>query len=239
MASHTIDQNRVQGIRPTQWLALIGVYLIIPLVLWLTSGDLRWWQAWAYSGLIFIAGVGGRVAADRRHPGLMAERVKFVQATDIKPWDRVLAPLTAVSVSYPLYIAAGLDHRFGGSPVFPVWLNLLGLILCALGYGLAIWALVENRFFSSVVRIQVERGHVVCDSGPYHIVRHPGYAGNILPLAGIVLALSSLWTIIPAAIALIIVVIRTALEDRTLQEELPGYRDYAGRVRYRLFPGIY
>ncbi|WP_455376590.1 methyltransferase family protein, partial [Kaarinaea lacus] len=94
-------------------------------------------------------------------------------------------------------------------------------------------------FFSSVVRIQTDRGHVVCDSGPYRFVRHPGYAGNIFPPFGIVLALGSLWTLIPAAAALIIAVIRTVLEDQTLQEELSGYRDYARRVRYRLIPGVY
>ena len=99
--------------------------------------------------------------------------------------------------------------------------------------------MVENRFFSTMVRIQTDRGHTVCDSGPYRIVRHPGYAGNMLALPGIVLALGSGWTIIPALVALIIAVIRTRLEDRTLQDELPGYRDYARRVRYRLFPGIY
>ncbi|HOO51445.1 MAG TPA: isoprenylcysteine carboxylmethyltransferase family protein, partial [Alphaproteobacteria bacterium] len=91
----------------------------------------------------------------------------------------------------------------------------------------------------SVVRIQTDRGHVVCDSGPYRIVRHPGYAGNILPLLGIVLALDSVWTLIPATVALIITVIRTALEDQTLQEELPGYQEYTRRVHYRLIPGIY
>jgi len=99
--------------------------------------------------------------------------------------------------------------------------------------------LIENRFFSSVVRIQVDRGHVVCDSGPYRIVRHPGYAGNMLALPGMVLALSSTWTLVPAAVALIIAVIRTVLEEQTLQDELPGYRDYARRVRYRLIPGIF
>jgi protein-S-isoprenylcysteine O-methyltransferase Ste14 len=144
-----------------------------------------------------------------------------------------------LSVGFPLVIVAGLDHRFGWSPVFPLWLIVLGIFLIALGYAFSVWAFVENRFFSSVVRIQTDRGHVVCDSGPYRIVRHPGYAGNILPLLGIVLALSSLWTLIPAAVALVIAVIRTALEDRTLQDELPGYKEYARRVRYRLFPGIY
>jgi protein-S-isoprenylcysteine O-methyltransferase Ste14 len=123
--------------------------------------------------------------------------------------------------------------------VFPLWLILIGLVMIALGYAFGVWALAENRFFSGVVRIQLDRGHMVCDSGPYRIVRHPGYAGNILALPGMVLALASIWTLIPAAIALIIAVTRTALEDRTLQEELPGYRDYAKRVRYRLFPLIY
>ena len=157
----------------------------------------------------------------------------------VKAWDRVLAPLMAISVSFPLVIVAGLDHRYGWSPAFPRWLNILGLVLIAVGYALAAWALVENRFFSGVVRIQTERGHVVCDSGPYRIMRHPGYAGNVLPLPGIVLGLGTVWTLIPAVVALIIIVTRTALEDRTLQEELPGYREYAQRVRYRLFPGIW
>jgi len=89
------------------------------------------------------------------------------------------------------------------------------------------------------VRIQTDRGHVVCDSGPYRIVRHPGYAGSLPPLLGIALALGSLWTLIPAAGALIIAVVRTVREDQTLHEELPGYRDYARRVSYRLVPGIY
>lgn len=145
----------------------------------------------------------------------------------------------SVSVSFPLIIVAGLDHRFGWSPSFSIWLNILGLALIAVGYTFASWAMIENRFFSGVVRIQLDRGHTVCDSGPYRIVRHPGYAGNILALPGIVLALGSLWTIIPAVVAVIIVVIRTALEDRTLQEELPGYLNYARGVHYRLIPGIY
>ena len=177
--------------------------------------------------------------AEPRHPRLLAERAKFRNAPDAKSWDKVLSPLMSVSVSFPLFVVAGLDHRFGWSPVFPAWITILGFILIVLGYTFAGWALAENRFFSSMVRIQADRGHVVCDSGPYRIIRHPGYAGNILPLPGIVLALGSVWTIIPAIIALVITVIRTVLEDRTLQDELPGYRDYVLRVRYRLIPGIF
>jgi protein-S-isoprenylcysteine O-methyltransferase Ste14 len=169
----------------------------------------------------------------------MAERQNIKNIRNAKTWDRVLAPLMAVSIGFPMVIVAGLDHRYHWSAEFPLWLNVLGFILISLGYAFAASALAENRFFSSVVRIQTDRGHVVCDSGPYRFVRHPGYAGNIPPLIGIVLALSSVWTLIPAAVALIVTVIRTELEDQTLQEELPGYRDYARRVRYRLIPGIY
>lgn len=233
------DNNTVPSIPPIKWVATIVVYLIIPLILFICAGDPGWWQAWVFSLLIFTAGIGGRILAERRHPGLLAERQSRAKFNEAKDWDKVLSPLMSFSVGFPQVIVAGLDHRFGWSHVLPLWLNFLGLFLIAIGYGFAVWALVENRFFSGVVRIQTDREHKVCDSGPYKILRHPGYAGNILALPGIVFALSSLWTIIPAAAALVIVVIRTALEDRTLQEELPGYREYTQRVRYRLFPGIY
>ncbi len=239
MASTTINPKSVQTVKPFQWIALAVVYLLIPLVFWICGGDLGWWQAWVYSTLIIIAGVGMRIWANLRHPGLEAERAKFGKAQDVKGWDKILAPLVALSVGFPLYIIAGLDHRFHWSPIFLPWINILGLILCAIGYCLAGWALIENRFFSSVVRIQTERGHAVCDSGPYRFIRHPGYSGNIWPLAGIVLALNSLWAIIPAAIALALILTRTELEDRTLRGELPGYSEYTQQVHYKLIPWIY
>jgi len=239
MSSKTVSQKAVQTGSPRQWIGIIVLYLFIPLALLACGGDLGLWQAWIYSLLVVAAGIGGRIWAEQRHPGLMAERQNIEKIQSAKAWDKVLAPLMALSLGFPLVIVAGLDHRYGWSPEFPLWLIVLGFILISLGYAFAAWALAENRFFSSVVRIQTDRGHVVCDSGPYRIVRHPGYAGNIPPLLGIVLALGSVWTLIPAAVALIIAVIRTALEDQTLWEELPGYRDYAQRVRYRLVPGIY
>lgn len=239
MPSKTADPDTVRGVTPREWFGQVVLYLSIPLILLACGGDIRWWQAWLYAPLIFAAGLGGRVWAERRHPGLMAERTRSLWAADVKAWDKVLAPLMAISFSFPLVIVAGLDHRFGWSPAFPVWLKFIGICLVALGYAFATWALAENRFFSSMMRIQTDRGHEVCDSGPYRLVRHPGYAGNLLAAAGIVLALSSVWTLIPVGVALVIAVIRTALEDRALQEELPGYREYAGRVRYRLFPGAY
>ena len=237
----TDEQAAVE--RPTRltWLRVTVVYLLVPLLLLLCGGDVDWWEAWIFSLQIVAAALLGRLWAERRHPGLLAERqrVRFEDTTDVKPWDKVLAPLMAISLSFPLVIVAGLDHRHGWSPEFPIGLKILGFIAIALGYLFGVWAMAENRFFSSMVRIQTDRGHSVCDSGPYRFVRHPGYAGNILPLPGIVLALGSVWTLIPAAVAIVILIVRTALEDRTLQEELPGYRDYAEVVRYRLIPGIY
>ena len=239
MSAKTASDEAALTASPRHWIRLVSVYLLIPLILFICGGDIGWWQAWLYSLLIVAAGIGGRMWAEQRHPGLMAERQNIENIQNAKAWDKVLAPLMALSVGYPMVAVAGLDHRYNWSSEFPLWLIALGFILILLGYSFATWALAENRFFSSVVRIQADRGHVVCDSGPYRFVRHPGYAGNILALFGIVLALNSVWTLIPATVASIIGLIRTALEDQTLQEELPGYRDYARRVRYRLIPWIY
>ena len=239
MSAKTVNDETAQTVSPRQWIRLVAVYLLIPLILLICGGKLGWWQAWLYSMLFLAAAIGGRVWAEQRHPGLTAERQNTESIQNAKAWDKVLAPLMAVSVGFPMVIVAGLDHHYNWSPEFPLWLSVMGFILIASGYAFAAWALAENRFFSSVVRIQTDRGHVVCDSGPYRLVRHPGYAGNMLALFGIVIALGSAWTLIPAALASIITVIRTSLEDRTLQEELPGYRDYTQRVRFRLIPGIY
>ena len=239
MPAQTVNEEAAQTSSFRQWLGIVMVYLLIPLILLICGGDLGWWQAWLYSLLIFAAGIGGHMWAEQRHPGLLAERQNIKKIQNAKAWDKVLAPLMAVSIGFPLVIVAGLDHRYSSSPEFPLWLMVIGFILISSGYAFALWAMAENRFFSSVVRIQTDRGHEVCDSGPYRFVRHPGYAGNILPPFGIALALGSLWTLIPAAVALIITLLRTALEDQTLQEELSGYRGYARRVRYRLIPGIY
>ncbi len=239
MPEQTPPNTPARTASPRQWIRLVAVHLLIALTLLLCGGDPGWWQAWLYSLLLVLAGVGGRMWAERRHPGLMAERQDPDSFQQAKAWDRVLAPLMAVSISFPVVIVAGLDHRHHGSPEFPAWLIATGFVLITVGYGFASWAVVENRFFSSVVRVQMDRGHEVCDTGPYRVVRHPGYAGNVLALFGVVLALNSVWTLVPVAVAFVIAVVRTELEDRTLQAELPGYPDYARRVRYRLVPGLY
>ncbi|MDU8926927.1 isoprenylcysteine carboxylmethyltransferase family protein [Alisedimentitalea sp. MJ-SS2] len=232
-------QTEDQKVSAGQWIRLAVVYLLIPLVLLISGGDFGWWQAWLYVPLIVAAGLGGRIWAELRHPGLTAARQDVETLQNAKAWDKILAPLMAISIAYPVVIVAGLDHRFDWSPDFGCWVIAIGFVLIAIGYAFAAWAFAENRFFFSVVQVQTDRGHTVCDSGPYRVVRHPGYAGNILALFGIVLALGSNWALIPVVFATGVSVLRTALEDQTLQQELPGYPDYAARVRYRLIPGLY
>ncbi len=239
MPSSTVDTHSTEKSKPSHWIGLILLHLIIALILFICAGDFGWWQAWGYAVLFFLAGIGGRYLAEKRHPGIMAERINADKMTTAKGWDKVLAPLMAISLTFPLLIVAGLDHRYGWTAPFATGVTVLGLLLIAVGYAFSAWALIENRFFSSTVHIQTERGHTVCDSGPYRVVRHPGYAGHMLALVGIIMALNSLWTLIPAVAAVVIAVMRTALEDRTLHEELEGYLAYAQRVRYRLLPGIY
>lgn len=238
--SQSSSANRVsKPLSFGQWAKVAVAYLLFSLVIFISAWNFLWWQAWVYSLILIVLGVGPRMLAERRHPGLMADRLKYGRGQEVKAWDRILAPLMAIAISFPLFIVAGLDHRFGWTNDFPLWINWTGLFLVVLGYGFGGRAMIENRYFTSMVRIQFDRGHQVCDSGPYRLVRHPGYAGNLLALFGIVLALNSLWTFIPALFAVVISIIRTALEDQTLQAELSGYRDYAARVRYRLIPGIW
>ena len=237
MSIKTFNQKIENGTSLRHWFRLTLAYLLIPFFLFISSGDFEWFEGWLYSILILLSGIGSRVLAEQRHPGLTSERQNIKKYQSSKSWDKLLAPLMAFSLVFPMVIVSGLDHRFNWSSDFPIWVNIFGFVLIALGYSFASWALVENRFFFSLVRI--DQSHTVCDTGPYQFVRHPGYAGNLLPLFGISFALESLWALIPAMIAIIITVIRTALEDKTLMKELSGYRDYSHRVRYRLIPLFY
>jgi protein-S-isoprenylcysteine O-methyltransferase Ste14 len=129
--------------------------------------------------------------------------------------------------------------RYGWSTM-PIWLWPLGAALYAASQAVATWCMVVNRFFEKTARIQTDQGHAVVQAGPYRHIRHPGYAATIVGFNfGTALMLGSWWALVPAVLASIVLVVRTALEDRMLLDELPGYRDYAGRVRFRLVPGLW
>jgi len=134
---------------------------------------------------------------------------------------------------------AGLDVRFGWARDPSVAWHLAGAIVLAVGLEVTSWAMLANAYFSTAVRIQSDRGQTVCTTGPYRFVRHPGYVGVILQCISAPILLGSLWALIPGITATVLIVIRTSLEDRTLQAELTGYQDYVRKVRYRLVPGIW
>jgi protein-S-isoprenylcysteine O-methyltransferase Ste14 len=212
--------------------------VVIPLLPLLISRRWDWWEAWTYAGISILGFAISRMLAARRHPDILSERAKFLQHKDAKPFDKILSPLVGLGGGI-IPIIAGLDELFQWSPGFSPTVKIISLIIILAGYTLASYALIENRFFSGMVRIQTDRGHKVVSGGPYRWVRHPGYAGSLITYPVIPLLLDSEWTFIPAILLIIILVIRTYLEDKTLQKELPGYADYANKVRYRLVPWVW
>lgn len=220
-------------------IVMLAVFIVlIPFLPLLISRHWSWWEAWVY-GILYILGFAvSRALAARRHPDLLAERARFLQHEDAKFFDKLLAPLLGI-VSALIPVVAGLDELLDWSPAFSLPVKIVALLIILAGYAISSYALIENRFFSGQVRIQTERGQHVVSTGPYRWMRHPGYAGGLLLYLASPIFLDSSWTFIPAITTLIVTVIRTILEDKTLQDELTGYREYAKRVRYRLLPGVW
>lgn len=214
------------------------VSLMFPVLLFLSAGRLDWWMGWAYVVLVVSITVISRYWMFRLNPDLLKERTQALSREDTKSWDKIIAPIVTISPLVQI-IVAGLDFRFDWSPTFALWVELFGIVLLFIGYLLMTWAMLANAFFSSTVRIQTDRGQQVVTEGPYHIVRHPSYVGLLIGSVGTSLALSSVWTLIPAVVVIGVLVIRTQLEDAALHNELPGYSDYAEKTRYRLIPGLW
>jgi protein-S-isoprenylcysteine O-methyltransferase Ste14 len=245
MAQH-VSQQQSQNAAPQSritartWIQVVAVILILPaIILFGSAGTLRWPMAWLLLGLTVGSFIISRLIAWRIHPDLLRERGRMMDHDDTAPFDRVLAPLLALVGPVLIELVAGFALRFDWLPVFPLWAEWIGVGFYLLGSVFGSWALAVNRFFSGVVRIQKERGHHVVTSGPYAIVRHPGYLGACLSYLGMVLMLGSPWVLIPYAFQQVVLFVRTALEDRTLHAELPGYAEYAQQTRFRLLPGIW
>lgn len=214
---------------------LSGV-LIIGIVLFLSAGRLDWWPAWIYLGVYILLLVYNSLTLMRKNPDLINERGRM--AENQKSWDKIIMAIY-LPLSLSVMAVAGLDGgRFAWSSV-PLWGYITGFILVTLSYLLIYSTMRTNAFLSTVVRIQDERGHQVVSSGPYRYVRHPMYAGMPALWIGTSIFLGSWWALIPAGFVVVLFIIRTALEDRMLQQELPGYAEYAQKTRYRLVPGIW
>jgi protein-S-isoprenylcysteine O-methyltransferase Ste14 len=225
-------------ISPTYLIGMLSVVILLPLLPLLISGRWEWWEAWVFAFIQTLGFFISRGLAARRHPDIIAERAGSFQNPAAKPWDRVLAPLVAFG-SQVIGLAAGLEMRLEPVAEFSLPLKLAALVLLFLGYGLGAYALIENRFFSGTVRIQNERGHHVVTTGPYAWMRHPGYSGFLFYILVAPIWLDSPWSYLVVGGLAILLVLRTHLEDQTLQAELPGYAEYAQKVRYRLVPGVW
>jgi protein-S-isoprenylcysteine O-methyltransferase Ste14 len=216
---------------------LLAWTLAFAALLFAAAGTFAWPAAWAYLAIVTAITVVYAAIVVRLHPGLIEERLR--PPADAKRWDKPLVAIVAVVGPMVLLLLCGLDHRFGWSGPSPAWAQAAGLTAAAAGGALSNWAVAANPFFSGLVRIQRDRGHRVVESGPYRYVRHPAYAGSMIYMPGVALALGSRVALAAAAVLCAVLAVRTALEDRTLHEELEGYADYARRVRFRLIPGVW
>jgi protein-S-isoprenylcysteine O-methyltransferase Ste14 len=234
MGSYILDMNKKLILRYTVR-ETMGIVVMAAALFW-SAGRTNWWPVWAALALMLAWSFATAVVILRSNPGLLAERLGPRKGA--KLWDTVIMSLLGL-VQLAHYIVAGLDQRFGWTGDFPLAVQVAALVLCALGYALVVWATATNAFFSQIVRIQSERGHVVVANGPYQYIRHPAYAGAILYELTTAILLASWWALIPSIISAILLIIRTILEDRTLHAELAGYPDYALKVNHRLLPGVW
>jgi protein-S-isoprenylcysteine O-methyltransferase Ste14 len=215
----------------------IAIFIVLQaVVLFLAAGRLNWTWAWVYLGICLVSVAINGTFLLRTSPETIAERGRPQETQD---WDKVVGGLWALVLYLVLPLVAGLDVRSGWTRELSLAWNLAGAVVLAAGLGLGGWAMIANAYFSTAVRIQSDRGQTVCRSGPYRFVRHPGYVGFILQSLGTPLLLGSLWALIPGIVAAALMVIRTSFEDRMLQAELPGYREYTQQVRHRLLPGVW
>lgn len=219
--------------------ATVIMFLLPAIVLLGAAGTLDWPMAWVYLGMTAAFGLVSRIIIMGENPDLLVERASGLGRRDTPGWDRTLMPLTAIAGPLAMLLVAGLDKRFAGSPPIFLWMRLTAIAVLAVGCLIGTWATVVNRYFSAVVRIQKDRGHKVASSGPYRVVRHPGYAGATAAHLAFPVMAGVLWALVPAVIVIGLIVLRTALEDRMLRTQLKGYREYSRRVRFRLLPGIW
>ena len=216
-------------------LVVFSMLMLYAVILFGLAGHLDWWEAWVFLA-IYLAGILANGLHALRHDAeVINERGRI--GKDVKSWDKVIGIFYVIFL-FATFIIAGLDARFAWS-VLPLGTKILGGIGFLISLALTFWAMATNTFLSTFVRIQEERGHTTVTGGPYRFIRHPMYAGTVCMAWGVPLLLGSQWALIPGVLIILLLIIRTALEDRTLRAELPGYAEYSQNVRYRLIPGIW
>jgi protein-S-isoprenylcysteine O-methyltransferase Ste14 len=215
---------------------ILVMFIIMGLELFLGSSHLNWRAAWVYLGISLLSLAINAVFMLRLNPETVAERGR---PKEVKDWDKLIGGMWLLGQYILIPLAAAFDLRFSWTREFATGWQVVGACVYALALGLSGWAMISNAFFSTAVRIQADRGQQVCRSGPYHFVRHPGYVGFFFQALSVPILLGSLWALLFAIPVGVLMVIRTVLEDRMLQEELAGYKEYTQKVKYRLFPGVW
>ncbi len=238
MATNDDHQRQSESIdRLRLFISTTSSLLVLVLCLFLPAGTWAWFRGWLFLGVLLASSILMTFYLRRVNPDVIAGRVNRHKGT--KRWDLLLGAIFILPTILAIPIVAALDDgRYHWFPV-PWWVCVLGYALLILGFVAVTWGESVNKFFEPSVRIQTDRGHKVIDNGPYAIIRHPGYAFGFSLFLGMPLALGSLWALIPAILLCPLLVTRTVWEDQTLKAELPGYKEYAQRVRYRLVPGVW
>lgn len=233
-----VDTNTEKQRGIARWASqMISALVIFGAILFLAAGRVNWISGWVYLGLNALTQILSSIVLVRKQGEMLAERSQVRAGT--KGWDRILTPAIVIVGTFAVLVTAGLDARFGWSGSLNVGVWSAGIVVAFLSQMFVLWAMTSNPFFALTVRIQDDRGQTVVNNGPYRLVRHPGYAGSLAYNIAIPLVLSSWWTFIPALLTSALIILRTGLEDKTLQNELPGYRAYAANTQYRLFPGVW
>lgn len=210
--------------------------LVQAVLVFLSAGSLTWEWGWWFVGTYLLGILINALLLFSVNPEVIAERA---DSKDMRKWDQLWGTLAFLTLMLVIPIIGGLDFRLGWSTVVSRGLHLTGVGLFFIGGLLFAWAMAHNAKFATVVRVGDEDSHPVATGGPYRLVRHPGYLGACFQAVGLPLLFGSWWAFIGAGVSLVAVIIRTALEDRTLQEELAGYDKLVAQTRYRLFPGLW
>ncbi|KQC14090.1 MAG: hypothetical protein APR63_06125 [Desulfuromonas sp. SDB] len=231
-----IDDQKQPSIKGGGIAGLIFYLIFIPVLLFIAAGDVNWLMGWVYIIMFLVSSLTSRLIMLKKNPDTLVERARFTSAEKTKTWDTYLLAFSGLFGLGGL-VVAGLDYRFNWSNIIPRNGQYLAALVVGLGFLLGVWAMAVNRYFSSVARIQM--GQVVVKEGPYQYVRHPGYTGSIITSLALPFMLDTVWALVPIVISVILLIIRTGLEDRMLQNELHEYKIYTQEASYRLFPGIW
>jgi protein-S-isoprenylcysteine O-methyltransferase Ste14 len=229
--------NQSYGMLTVRILIRLVIFIVsLGALLFLAAGTISWVRGWIYLGLWTFTTLVNTAILFAVNPAIIVTRMEGQRPKELV--DKILASL-AIPATLITPVLAGLDAVRYKLTTLPFWWTFGGITLHLVGDIFMVWSIAANPFGEKIVRIQNERGHHVITTGPYAIVRHPMYLGTLLLIAGMPLVLGSLWIFLTIGVMSVLLIVRTAWEDRLLQRDLPGYEEYTHKTKYRLLPGVW